>query len=132
MFVENEPTLLLTYNPPPPLYHEFAEAIRFGCKLHPVQVYGHLSEKLPDGSIGVCAIGAARAAGYDENSLDDEDNLWVDCPMDGPHTVRFGPRVTERRFGCGQQEKVYDMVAHLNDTHRWTREAIADWLETLE
>lgn len=27
---------------------------------------------------------------------------------------------------------IWDMVQHLNDRHKWTREAIADWLETLD
>jgi len=27
---------------------------------------------------------------------------------------------------------VVNLVVHLNDTHKWTREAIADWLETLD
>ncbi len=27
---------------------------------------------------------------------------------------------------------VLTIVTHLNDTHRWTRERIADWLDTLE
>lgn len=29
-------------------------------------------------------------------------------------------------------ESIIDMIMHLNDDHRWTREQIADWLETLD
>lgn len=28
--------------------------------------------------------------------------------------------------------KLYHMIIHLNDTHKWPRENIADWLETLD
>lgn len=29
-------------------------------------------------------------------------------------------------------EPIMSLVQHLNDTHRWTREQIADWLESLD
>lgn len=32
----------------------------------------------------------------------------------------------------GFPESVFNLIAHLNDTHYWTRERIADWVETLE
>ncbi len=32
---------------------------------------------------------------------------------------------------CGKREE-HLIVPHLNDTHRWTRERIADWVETIE
>ena len=35
---------------------------------------------------------------------------------------------------CGQDipQQVAGIITHLNDTHKWTREQIADWLETLD
>jgi hypothetical protein len=33
---------------------------------------------------------------------------------------------------CGLVDTVTARVIHLNDVHKWTREAIADWLETLD
>jgi hypothetical protein len=33
---------------------------------------------------------------------------------------------------CGLGSPYNHLVMHLNDTHRWTREQIADWLETLD
>jgi hypothetical protein len=35
--------------------------------------------------------------------------------------------------GCIQEELPLGlMIMHLNDRHRWTRERIADWVETVE
>jgi len=28
-------------------------------------------------------------------------------------------------------DNVFRQIAHLNDDHRWTRHAIADWLESI-
>jgi hypothetical protein len=34
---------------------------------------------------------------------------------------------------CGrEEEKPFHIIIHLNDHHRWSREAIADWVEVLE
>lgn len=33
---------------------------------------------------------------------------------------------------CLNQKKLSSQVIHLNDSHKWTREDIADWLETLD
>lgn len=34
--------------------------------------------------------------------------------------------------GCGDLGTVRAVIIHLNDSHKWTREAIADWLDTLD
>jgi len=39
---------------------------------------------------------------------------------------------TDLHFSAGFSERLYDMVIHMNDDHRWTREQIADWIETLD
>jgi hypothetical protein len=41
-------------------------------------------------------------------------------------------RVTCPASDCEQNRTIWDMVQHLNDHHEWTREAIADWSETLD
>lgn len=33
---------------------------------------------------------------------------------------------------CGVSKSLSELIIHLNDTHRWTREAIADWLESTD
>src|ERR1700682_837614 len=35
-------------------------------------------------------------------------------------------------LGGDSKSTVENIAMHLNDFHRWTREAIADWVETLE
>jgi len=34
--------------------------------------------------------------------------------------------------GCSFTNTIGDVIVHVNDQHEWTREAIADWLETLK
>ena len=47
--------------------------------------------------------------------------LVVDCPsMDDPHTL------------CDSIEDILDCIIHLNDSHKWPREKIADWVDSLE
>lgn len=33
---------------------------------------------------------------------------------------------------CSIQHLAYEIIYHLNDGHQWTRERIADWVETIE
>lgn len=106
----------------------FSEAIRLGSMLHP-QCFGSLYRRL-DGTTGAiiasCAIGAVYTAlGYTAlGGITTEFDFlpWmklvsVKCPECGsePH-----PSVSMQT------------VTHLNDTHHWTRERIADWVESLE
>jgi hypothetical protein len=35
-------------------------------------------------------------------------------------------------FSAGFSERLYDLIIHLNDDHHWSREQIADWVETLD
>lgn len=34
--------------------------------------------------------------------------------------------------GCSSETSLWYIIQHLNDAHKWTRERIADWLETLD
>lgn len=90
-------------------WHALAEAIREGCKKLPRQVFGNMYEKKD----GACVLGAAYSTGIRLPEM-----ISVECPH------------------CGNPPFDYDAMgvnlpAHLNDFHRWTREAIADWLDTL-
>jgi hypothetical protein len=93
-------------------WHSLAEAIRLGCYHFPNQEFGEYY-----GSRSACAIGAAASA---LRILPND----VDCPM---------ILVCPIRPGCESLEAFVpiNMVVHLNDDHRWTRERIADWLDTL-
>jgi len=45
------------------------------------------------------------------------------CPSRGPNDEMCSP---------SGYLNLYRMIQHLNDEHQWTREKIADWLETLD
>lgn len=91
-----------------------SEAIRLGSMLHP-QTFERMRQRDRHGDVvATCAFGAATAAGY---SYADETTLTTElapCPA------------------CGSEFGIVGHVMHLNDTHKWTRERIADWIETLE
>lgn len=114
-------------------YAELADAIRRGSRLVPqcfnqtVQYAQRLADwsvpgavLLPCASLDIpiaaCAIGAAQLVGYDWTWIYDESLPQVACP-----TCRRSGFVTS----------VSAVIVHLNDSHRWTREAIADWVEGL-
>jgi hypothetical protein len=88
-------------------WSKLAEAIRKGCKLRPVQCFGSFTE----GRDSACALYAARLGGgsFPRHPILKEIG---GCPV------------------C--REGSYDNVLpHLNDIHRMTREKIADFLDTL-
>jgi hypothetical protein len=84
-------------------------------------------------SYSTCALGAAfdargllhvHAEGYTVERLPVE---WVDfwnrpgaCPSPDVY------------LDCQMQFTIQLVITHLNDRHRWTREKIADWVETIE
>lgn len=97
-----------------------SEAIRLGAMLGP-QNFGTYS----DGD-ATCAIGAARSAGGDDMMLSFfqiEHHLDSRCPECGD--------IAASSWCDGKRVRV-NVIPHLNDHHRWTRERIADWVETLE
>lgn len=98
-----------------------SEAIRLGAMLRP-QGIGTLN------SSGSCALGAAGEA------------IGAKCPqaMCGilPLLVARWPRLMSQMVtlpcACRFDFPFGSAVLHLNDNHRWTREQIADWVETIE
>lgn len=104
---------------------KLSEAIRLGAMLKP-QAFGSLRslEAVNDrGSIlglrlieKTCAYGAAIDAGYTSSGRGD--CIFV-------QTIHECP-------ACGLEMTVGMVVMHLNDTHRWTRERIADFVATVE
>lgn len=59
------------------------------------------------------------------NGLDEK----VKCP--GCKKM-VAPTSIKKRIQWNKAHPLADIVQHLNDEHRWTREAIADWIETLD
>lgn len=97
---------------------KLSEAIRLGAMLKP-QGFGIYSKRLGT----ACALDAASLAVShgDEwmasRSLDSFHNADVPlCPVCG-------------NYASG---KLLGTIVHFNDTHRWTRERIADWVATIE
>jgi hypothetical protein len=115
--------LTITSAPKVGQWHKLAQAIRRGCALIPKQSFTEYFE-CSDGEgiyymaeaegrpiVAVCALGSAFVAGY---------------PEDGPE----GP-IDRACPQCDNGRPVGDLVPHLNDTHHWSRERIADYLDTL-
>ncbi len=99
-----------------------SQAIRLGAMLHP-QTFGQM-EMCDDATtiVATCALGAARVALGDAayQRVLDCDSTITCCPcLDCQRRAR-------------EPEPFHLLITHLNDFHRWTREAIADWIATLE
>lgn len=98
---------------------KFSEAIRLGAMMKP-QAFGTSFD-----GIGTCANGAARdAIGLLGNVNGDIGRLFP-----------LGLKVMELCAVCGKLLSVPSVggfIAHLNDDHEWTRERIADFVETME
>ena len=103
-----------------------SDAIRRGAKMRPQNIGSFFSEK---GSGSTCALGAAAegcgvlGACLNSSSLYPLNNRW---PMmyDSHH---------ESPCGCIPTGwMLHNQIAHLNDIHKWSREAIAEWVETIE
>jgi hypothetical protein len=101
-----------------------AQAMREGAKLRPQAFY----KLFFDG--GSCALGAALEAVFGMDS--------VRCPLfwnEIDETLRSCLPQLPRLSACpecGTEFGTLRTVTHLNDEHRWTRERIADWVETVE
>jgi hypothetical protein len=107
-----------------------SEAIRLGAMLKPQGFDGYANKNTS------CALAAAADACGIEPFVH---------PVDGQHIINYSAimakfpvlktatkcPVSDGRL-CGESHVTQSTIWHLNDTHRWTREQIADWVETLE
>jgi len=97
----------------------FPEAMRAGArlgrKLNGSYIAGNSS----------CALGAVGLAmGFGDNNSNEDTGIAA---------ARLNKRYVEKCPGtatCHEGYTVQSTVIHLNDNHRWSRERIADWLET--
>ncbi len=92
-----------------------SEAIRLGCLLAPVQAFGSLwgvGHRRGDGH--ACVVGSMLLGGFPERGIAGWTGHEVPCPQ-----------------GCPRLSYEGGTVPHLNDDHHWSRERIADWLESL-
>jgi hypothetical protein len=90
-----------------------SDAIRLGALLHR-QCFGASCRYWEGEIVATCALTGAIDAGYRAQSRD-VSVLSATCPL-----------------GCPGRLTRAALVVHLNDDHRWTREAIADHLDTLD
>lgn len=100
---------------------KLSEAIRLGSMMHP---QGRIHLISADG-LRTCALGAAGiAVGIEVNHYNmDYTNIKNTFPILRSITVHPVNKL---------RGSVVDTVWKLNDHYGWTREAIADWVETIE
>lgn len=127
---------------------KLSEAIRLGSMLGP-QARGSLSQQtrrfwgLLRGPEAYCALGAAfKARGCElragvsqgganlsyrgGGAVAGEPIQVIVTPPEWPmHVVTLCPV-------CGTDNALFRQIPHLNDLHRWTREQIAEFVETIE
>lgn len=108
-----------------------SEAIRLGAMLRP-QEYSVLFDVSTGRS---CALGAAAEA---IGMLDiTETNRFVNG-VKAPQAWMWVKRIAAcpecgPMFACHYDKRdVQSVIIHLNNQHRWTRERIADWVESIE
>jgi hypothetical protein len=115
MFQETK-ELTITSAPKVGKWHDLAEAIRQGCARFPYQAYHSYYD-----SMAACAMGAAAAILRMEP-------LDIDCPEVRVCPVRSNCELLDTVI---PRNHLFSLVVHLNDDHRWSRERIADYLDTL-
>lgn len=104
-----------------------SEAIRLGAMLKPQGFSGI-------GKDASCALrAAADAAGIEPF---DETDGFLEEVVDYMELQRRFP-ITRARVqapcSCADWgEEFYQAIYHMNDFHKWTREQIADWVQTIE
>lgn len=115
---------------------KLSEAIRNGCSYKP-QTFGRLAD-----DDGVCALGAALCGiGKYPEKMNDGTWNWSRMFIHGTQLwAELWPYVNEfpnKCFVCNyERDRAYYptvwIISHLNDTHKMSREAIAEYVETLE
>lgn len=100
---------------------KLSEAIRLGSMLKPQCFGSYFGVGLAKESS--CAMGAAMDAINAKSIPYIEDWQWI------TYTTAKCPHSWASKH-C--PSIVHSIITHLNDSHRWTREAIADWVQTIE
>jgi len=114
-----------------------SQAMRSGARMHP-QFRGGYGGYLADGTRATCAFAAAvEAAGLPLGPP-----YGSVRPLRGTAPAAYSVEVPEEEWAvlffsvpcpeCGEVKQVQYIVPNLNDDHGWTRERIADWVESIE
>ncbi len=96
---------------------KLSEAIRLGAMLGP-QLRGRLTSRKENGS---CALGSALLATGKARTYNAVKKRW-------PWIMDYASCPRCMSFNC----RINAVITHLNDSHEWTRERIADWVATIE
>ena len=103
---------------------KLSQAIREGAKLHE-QHFNSMFQHRNRQIVRSCAFGAALVGLF--GSRQTEDKMLSDIEREtgaALHGAATNP-VT------GAEDELSEVILYLNDEQRWTREAIADWLESI-
>jgi hypothetical protein len=104
---------------------KLSDAIRLGSMLVP-QGFDHPVSRSGQGT--ACALEAACLA----MSIDDWSSTVTTFPIANAPAMRVCPACGYVDTLTPPDDPTLFAVWHLNDFHRWTRERIADWVETIE
>jgi hypothetical protein len=109
---------------------KLSEAMRRGAKMRP-QAFQFVF--IADGPGATCALGAAAEGMGILGACISSQATSVLRPL--------GEKVGSMLYDTRQQSPcgcipigwmLHNIIAHLNDVHRWSREAIAEWVEVIE
>jgi hypothetical protein len=103
---------------------KLSEAIREGAAIRP-QAFGNYIDITGTGQVCTCALGAAYEVIFGHLPKNDQPGLRQDLIGQCPDTGRL-IQMPESIF----EISVMQAIVHLNDDEEWTREEIADWLES--
>jgi hypothetical protein len=101
-----------------------SDAIRLGAMLAPQGFNGY-----QDAWGRTCALGAALEA---IGRLGASHRAYLSWASLYPWLRGLPWRACPACAGYLSEPGLIELIVHLNDTHRWTREQIADWVATIE
>ncbi len=117
-----------------------AEAMRLGAMQTPQAFEDYANHNGGTCALGAAMIGSGACTMHQLLNLtgDEEDGLIavypiltgqrVVCPHPDCKSFHYSS-IEKRMVDCVMAGHLSQIIAHLNDAHRWTRPQIADWLE---
>ena len=99
------------------------EAIRRGCRMRPQQAFRQLFH----GRDGACVVGAAVIGGRGYDATEEDKSL--EPPQFASLVSDLPVNVSCPHPGCSISAWTGEIMRLLNNDHRWSREAIAEWAD---
>lgn len=107
---------------------KLSEAIRIGLRLRP-QCFGKVFKTVKGLGVCSCSVGAAYEALQGHT---DPDSYHAGIKRIENRRI-LHVKVLCPDFRCNfETNYIVEAMEHLNDTHYWERERIADWVESIE